>query len=143
MKVISRRQAIAVSGGAAASVALAACGAAPTGSPTASESSSASRAIARVTDVPVGSFFKYTNPDDGTPGYLFQPQAGTFLAYSAVCSHMGCIVNFDQAANIFQCPCHGANYDGATGAVTSGPAPQPLTKPSIQVVGDAIVLTAS
>ena len=142
MSGISRRQAIAVSGGAATAAALAACGASTSSTPRASKSSSVSRTIAKVADVPVGSVFKYTNPDDGTPGFLFQPQAGTFIAYSAVCSHMGCIVNFDQAANIFQCPCHGANYDGTTGEVTSGPAPKPLAKPTIQVVGDEIVLPA-
>ena len=139
MTNLSRRGALAATGGMAVAATLAACGSSPK---SASTDASNSRTIAKVSDVPVGSVFQYINPDDGTPGYLFQPQAGTFLAYSAVCSHMGCIVNFDQDANIFQCPCHGANYDGTTGEVTSGPAPLPLTKPIIEVVGDKITLPA-
>ena len=145
MKEVTRRNALVATGGVAISGALAACGGSGKTATTTSSSSpakAASRTIAKVSDVPVGSVFQYTNPDDGTPGYLFQPQAGTFIAYSAVCSHMGCIVNFDQTANIFQCPCHGANYDGTTGEVTSGPAPLPLAKPQIEVVGDEIVLPA-
>lgn len=139
MTNLSRRGALAATGGMAVAATLAACGSSPK---SASTDASNSRTIAKVSDVPVGSVFQYINPDDGTPGYLFQPQAGTFLAYSAVCSHMGCIVNFYQDANIFQCPCHGANYDGTTGEVTSGPAPLPLTKPTIEVVGDKITLPA-
>jgi Rieske Fe-S protein len=142
MANLTRRHVLGAAGGVAAAATLTACGAASDSTTTTSTKPSVSRTIAKVSDVPVGSVFQYTNPDDGTPGYLFQPQAGKFLAYSAVCSHMGCIVNFDQAANVFQCPCHGANYDGTTGEVTSGPAPRPLSKPTIEVVGDEITLPA-
>ena len=142
MPHVSRRTALSTTGGVAIAGALAACGASSKSAPASSPSGATSRTLAKVSDVPVGSVFQYTNPQDGTPGYLFQPKAGTFLAFSAVCSHMGCIVNFDQVANVFQCPCHGANYDGTTGEVTSGPAPLPLAKPKVEVVGDEIVLAA-
>ena len=93
--------------------------------------------IARVADVPVGTAFQFTNPTDGNPGYVVQPSAGTFLAYSAVCTHQGCIVNPEGAG--FLCPCHGAQYD-ASGNVTGGPAPQPLATIAVKVEGTNIVL---
>jgi cytochrome b6-f complex iron-sulfur subunit len=52
-----------------------------------------------------------------------QPTAGTYIAVSASCTHQCCIVQFTGSG--FQCPCHGATFD-LTGAVTQGPASQPL-----------------
>ena len=46
-----------------------------------------------------------------------------FVAISAICTHLGCIVKRDQGGYI--CPCHGSVFD-ADGAVTGGPAPTPL-----------------
>jgi len=48
----------------------------------------------------------------------------TFVALSAVCTHAGCIVGFDDARGIV-CPCHGSTF-ALDGAVTRGPATRPL-----------------
>jgi Rieske Fe-S protein len=53
---------------------------------------------------------------DGKDGYR---------ALSAVCTHLGCRVQWDDSAKHFQCPCHGGIYDRA-GNVVSGPPPRPL-----------------
>jgi thiosulfate dehydrogenase [quinone] large subunit len=95
--------------------------------------------IATVTSVPIGGALKFTNPLDGSTGYLMQPSAGTFLGYSAVCSHQGCIVDYVPDAEMFLCPCHGANYD-AQGNVTRGPATKSLQAISVAVQGDNVVL---
>ena len=144
MNPMSRRNALITAGAVAATGVLVACsdsdGDDAAMVPNDTTKSPTTKVLAKVSDVPVGSVFQYSNPVDGTPGYLFQPAAGTFIAYSAVCSHQGCIVNFAKEQNMFQCPCHGATYDGTTGEVTGGPAPLPLDKPAIKVVGDNIEL---
>ncbi len=54
--------------------------------------------------------------------------AGSVVAYSAVCSHQGCLVEgFEQSSDRLLCPCHQSEYDPADGAkVTGGPAPNRL-----------------
>ena len=69
-----------------------------------------------------------------------QPSSGEFKAFSAVCTHMGCIVN--QISNgTIDCPCHGSQYDITTGAVTAGPAPKPLPPVSIKVSNGSVFLS--
>ena len=83
--------------------------------------------IASASAISVGSAFQFADKQ-GSPAFLLQPAKGKYLAYSAVCTHQGCIVGFDSASNSFQCPCHGAGFAGQTGQVIAGPAPSPLTK---------------
>jgi thiosulfate dehydrogenase [quinone] large subunit len=57
---------------------------------------------------------------------VIQATAGKFLAFDAVCPHAGCTVAYDQSARVIACPCHGSQFNAATGAVESGPAPTGL-----------------
>jgi Rieske Fe-S protein len=65
---------------------------------------------------------------------VVHPSAGTFVAFSAVCTHAGCPVQYDQANVQFVCPCHGGLYDARTGQVLQGPPPAPLQRIPVQVV---------
>ncbi|TFU17781.1 Rieske (2Fe-2S) protein [Thermus tengchongensis] len=52
---------------------------------------------------------------------------GGVLVYSAVCTHLGCIVSlWHPAQGVAQCPCHGGEYNLAQDKVVSGPPPRPL-----------------
>jgi Rieske Fe-S protein len=68
-----------------------------------------------------------------------QPAAGEFKAFSAVCTHMQCIV--DQVSNgTIDCPCHGSQFSAKDGHVIAGPAPSPLPAASIKVESGKISL---
>ncbi|MBF0517581.1 MAG: Rieske 2Fe-2S domain-containing protein [Nitrospirae bacterium] len=57
---------------------------------------------------------------------------GTLYALSPVCSHLGCLVNYNRHTDVFICPCHGGKYDTA-GEVISGPPPAPLARLPMKV----------
>jgi uncharacterized membrane protein YphA (DoxX/SURF4 family) len=53
------------------------------------------------------------------------------VAYNAICPHMGCTAGYSSSSKVIVCPCHGSQFQVATGAVIEGPAPHGLTKLSI------------
>jgi thiosulfate dehydrogenase [quinone] large subunit len=85
-------------------------------------------AIGAADQVPVGGAASFTDPTSGDPSLVVRPQAGTFLAFDAVCPHAGCTVQFDGTNKVFVCPCHGSEFNAHTGAVEVGPAATGLTQ---------------
>lgn len=59
---------------------------------------------------------------------------------SASCSHLGCIVAWDNVKHVFRCPCHGAVFDDQ-GKPVSGPVSQPLHPIAFQIVEGNVVIT--
>ncbi len=55
----------------------------------------------------------------------FRDDQGQVTALSPVCTHMGCIVHWNDAEKTWDCPCHGSRFR-ATGAALVGPAETPL-----------------
>lgn len=55
-----------------------------------------------------------------------------FRAFSKICTHLGCVVQWKADDQTFRCPCHAAVFD-ANGAVISGPAPRPLPRLKVEV----------
>jgi thiosulfate dehydrogenase [quinone] large subunit len=82
-------------------------------------------AIGPASAVPVGGVASFSDPTNGQPAYVIQPSAGQFAAFSAVCPHAGCQVQYARSADEFVCPCHGARFDG-TGTLLEGPARRSL-----------------
>jgi len=70
-----------------------------------------------------------------------QPQAGTYKAFTAVCTHQGCTVA-SVANGIITCPCHGSQFSAADGSVQGGPAPAPLASIPVTVSGTTISVQA-
>ena len=93
-------------------------------------------AIASESEVAPGSAIKFE--DSGNPAVLVHLDNGDFVAYSAVCTHQGCTVAY-QDGNL-ACPCHGSIFDPADGAaVVSGPAQRPLPEIPVKVQGGEVV----
>lgn len=147
---IGRRQVLTAGVAGVAIAGLAACSnSTGTSGPTEEELASAtpttdtnSKVVATAADVPVGSVYRFTDPNSGMPAYLLQPAVGTFIAYSSKCTHQGCVVDAFPDANAFKCACHGAKYDLATGtpdeATSKSLTATPLAKIALTVEGDQI-----
>jgi Rieske Fe-S protein len=68
-----------------------------------------------------------------------QPVRGQYNGFSAVCTHVGCILS-EVADGTIDCPCHGSEFKITNGAVVTGPAPRPLPKKQIKVVDGRVFL---
>ena len=56
-----------------------------------------------------------------------------------MCTHLGCVVPWNRAANKYMCPCHGSQY-APTGKVVRGPAPLSLALAHLDDVEGKAVL---
>ncbi|MFG3323064.1 Rieske (2Fe-2S) protein [Streptomyces sp. NPDC048171] len=68
-----------------------------------------------------------------------QPEPGDFRAFSAVCTHQGCIVS-DVRDGTIDCACHNSRFSVADGSVEQGPATEPLPGKRITVEGNSVRL---
>ena len=74
---------------------------------------------------------------EGKPILVLSLGAKGFRAYSAICTHLGCIVKWDPASQKILCPCH-AGVFGPDGKVLSGPPPRPLPEYEVVQVGNEL-----
>lgn len=66
-----------------------------------------------------------------------------FVAYSAICTHLGCIVLSQLKDGFIRCPCHAAIFDAREGAtVVAGPAPRPLPQLPLKVGDEGELIIA-
>ncbi|WP_327181885.1 Rieske (2Fe-2S) protein [Streptomyces sp. NBC_01334] len=154
----ARRTVVAAAGAAGLSVALTACGgsdddsssssasagtsgstgsteAASSGGTSGGDNAGAGAALATTADIPEGGGKVF----DSEKVVVTQPTAGTYKAFSAVCTHQGCAVK-SISDGVINCPCHNSNFSITDGSVKSGPAQKPLPEVAITVSGDSITL---
>ena len=61
---------------------------------------------------------------------VYRDESGALHALSARCTHLGCIVHFNDAERAWECPCHGSRF-AVDGAVIQGPANKPLERKEV------------
>lgn len=91
-------------------------------------------AVAATGDLPPGKGAIYSVNNE--PVIVINTPDG-LKALSAVCTHLGCIVFWNEQKGVIACPCHDAFFS-TNGAVISGPPPVPLPAYTVQVEGDQI-----
>jgi Rieske Fe-S protein len=91
--------------------------------------------LGSVKDIPVGGGKVFLDQKV----VVTQPVKGVFKAFSAVCTHVGCICN-KVANGTIDCPCHGSEFKISDGSVVTGPAPAPLPARTIAISDGKIML---
>lgn len=143
--IVLNRRTVLVSGAAICGAGLlAACGSTdgsaggtnPTAATTGGQAAAGGSMQVATTDVPVGGGKILDNPQV----VLTQPTAGTFKAFSSICTHAGCAVADVQQGQII-CPCHGSIFSATDGSVLQGPAASPLPPVTITVSGSTISIS--
>ena len=132
----TRRQVLVTGGVVAAAVAVtAACGSGDNTTVARPDSTLGADGTLATSDVPVGGGVVL----QARQVVVTQPTAGTFKAFSAICTHEGCMVT-DVANGTIGCPCHNGKFSATDGSVQGGPPPAPLAEVKLTVSGSTITL---
>jgi cytochrome b6-f complex iron-sulfur subunit len=75
------------------------------------------------------------------PTMLIHHKDGTMVCLTAVCTHLGCTVQYQPEQEHIHCACHGGVYDARTGANISGPPPKPLQRFNVERANGEILIT--
>jgi cytochrome b6-f complex iron-sulfur subunit len=82
-------------------------------------------------------------PVNDKPVIIVNTTQGELRAFSAICTHLSCIVEWDQNRQFILCPCHDGRFNPLNGAVISGPPPAPLPQLELTVENEAIYVGES
>ncbi len=106
--------------------------------PPVAESTSRSTVAAKVGELKrnAGKVFKFGSK----PALLVYTRDGEYKAYSAVCTHLNCTVQYREDLREIWCACHNGLYD-LEGRNVSGPPPRPLDTFEVHVQGEDVVVT--
>ena len=106
--------------------------------PEVSETTADEVTAAKTSELPPnsGRIFKFGNH----PGIVVRTPAGDWRAFTAVCTHLNCTVQYQPETQMIWCACHNGLYD-LNGKVVSGPPPRPLEQYSVHVRSDDVVVS--
>ncbi|MEW5961691.1 MAG: Rieske (2Fe-2S) protein, partial [Chloroflexota bacterium] len=88
--------------------------------------------VGTVNDFPLNSGQVMSVNDE--PVIIVNTKAGGIKAYSAICTHLGCICYWHEQRQVIQSPCHDGRFNPLNGAVISGPPPRPLPPYELEIV---------
>lgn len=89
--------------------------------------------------VPVGGAL-VVGRHSNAPVWVVRPSERDLVAYSGICTHANCRVEFYAPRFELDCPCHGSRFDARTGAVVVGPATRPLPRVPLALSGSVLLI---
>lgn len=92
--------------------------------------------VAKVEDLPVG---KARKLEIGNVPIHVVHLAEGFKVYSGICTHLGCLVKWEENKNRFYCPCHKGIF-ASDGKVLSGPPPRPLDEYKVTIQNELVFI---
>ncbi|HEY7617621.1 MAG TPA: Rieske (2Fe-2S) protein [Terriglobales bacterium] len=75
-----------------------------------------------------------------TPALLIRAGETEWRAFSGICTHLNCTVQYHESNRQIWCACHNGFYD-LTGRVAAGPPPRPLEEFAVRIRGDEVVIS--
>jgi cytochrome b6-f complex iron-sulfur subunit len=93
--------------------------------------------VGKIEDIPKDSGFIFRFGDQ--PGLLVRTPNGDLRAFSAVCTHLQCTVQYRKDMGLIWCACHNGKYD-LNGRNISGPPPRPLEVYKVVLQGDDVIV---
>ncbi|GAA0324716.1 Rieske (2Fe-2S) protein [Bacillus carboniphilus] len=100
-----------------------------------------SKAIVKVSHLPVGESVQFKYPGDHDDAILIRLAENEYRAYQNACTHLRCPVFWDKNEGDMICPCHHGKFDVKTGAAIAGPPRRPLPEIKVKVEGDTVYAT--
>jgi cytochrome b6-f complex iron-sulfur subunit len=79
-------------------------------------------------------------PFGAQPAIVIRTESGELRAFSAICTHLTCTVQYRSDLHHIWCACHNGHYD-LTGRNISGPPPRPLRSYDVAVKDDEIIIS--
>lgn len=83
-----------------------------------------------------GKIFKFGHQ----PGILIRTQSEEFKAFSAVCTHLDCVVQYKSDTKMIWCACHNGQYN-LNGRNVGGPPPRPLEEYVVTIRGNEVIVS--
>jgi cytochrome b6-f complex iron-sulfur subunit len=83
-----------------------------------------------------GKVFKFGS----RPAIVVRTPTGEFRAFSAICTHLNCTVQYRDDFQHIWCACHGGQFD-LNGLNVAGPPPRPLEEYAVNLSGNDIVVS--
>lgn len=95
--------------------------------------------VCKLVDIPKGTGrnFRFGS----IPALLIHTEDGTLHAFQAICTHLGCTVQYREDKHVIYCACHGGEYDPDTGKNIAGPPPKPLPALSVSVSDGKVIVS--
>ncbi len=93
--------------------------------------------VAKTRDIPVGKARRLLV--GRVPLYVVHLEDG-FRVFSGICTHLGCLVKWEEAKQRFYCPCHKGIF-APDGSVVGGPPPRPLDEYRVSIENELVFIT--